>query len=238
MPLTPQAAASELVRRGTLTPEQADAKAPGWRLSVGAAPKLEATDRKTLETARAGAERAGEVMLDLSRFQSLNRKQGSGGFLGLPVVRDLHGMVNPVVGEMNSITNRLTPGEREAGSGAMSDKDVEMYRAAVPGQGYAGPTNKNIANRRRAGAIRQKEYKAFLDYFARTNGTLNGAQELWDEYKDADPVYDPEKGEVRQSRGWRAHFGIGGASAAASPEPAGETVNVGGKSYTVRVKGQ
>lgn len=211
---------------------------PAGRMYAGPAPKLEATERKALGDYRAGAQRAGEVMIDLERFGSLNRQQGSGGVLGLPVIRDIHGMVNPMVGEMNAITNRLTPGEREAGSGAMSDKDVEMYRSAVPGQGYTGETNKNLRERRKAGAIRTREHAAFMDYYARVNGTLNGAQELWDEYKDAEPVYDPQKGVARQARPWRDYFGVGGGAPAAPATRAGQTVTVGGKSYSVRVKGQ
>lgn len=202
---------------------------PTGNMYVGPGPKLEPQDRKALAEARQGAERAGSAMLDLDRFQALNRKQGSGGLLGLPVVRDLHGLVNPEVGEMNSITKRLTPQEREPGSGPMSDKDVEMYGASVPGQRYLGPTNAKLAGRRRAGAIRHREYAAFQDYFARVNGTLNGAQEMWDEYKVAEPVYDPQSGTVRQARGWREYFGVsapargGGGRQAAPGAPAPRT---------------
>jgi hypothetical protein len=243
-----QGAAAELVRRGRLSPEQADAKAPGWRLYVGAAPKLEPQERKQLQEARAGAESAGAVMLDLDRFSALNKVQGSGGFKGLPVIRDVIGAFDPEVGEMNSITNRLAPKERQAGSGAMSDKDLETYKSSVPGQGYYGDANKRIGARRRAGAIREKEYAGFLDYFARVNGSLNGAQEMWDEYKTAEPVYDPQKGQVRRSRGWRDYFGVtpqqrlrpgqsqgqGGASTAKPAAPRGATtVKIGGQSYGV-----
>lgn len=193
---------------------------PAGDMYAGPGPKLDPTERKQLGDARSSAERAGSAMMDLDRFQTLNRRQGSGGLMGLPVLRDLHGMVNPDVAEMNAITNRLTPQEREAGSGAMSDKDVEMYRSAVPGQGNPGPANKMIANRRRAGAMRQRDYSAFMEYYARVNGTLNGAQEMWDGYKEAEPVYDAARGEVRQATPWRQYFKVESAAPAKAPAAA------------------
>lgn len=189
-------------------------------LYVGSAPKLDPTDRKQLDTARASAQKAGGTIQDLDRFQALNERQPSGELLGLPIVRDVVGMFDPEVGEMNAISNRLTPAQRDAGSGAMSDRDVEMYRSSVVGMGKPGPTNQRVGAIARAGAIRQKEYAAFLDYFGRINGTLNGAQEMWDQYKTAEPAYDPDRGTVRRAKPWREFFGVSGGQQSASNNPA------------------
>lgn len=220
---------------------------PTGSMYVGPGPKLEPQERKSLETARAAAEKAGGTLQDLDRFSTLNKQQKSGGPLGWPIVRDVVGAFDPEVGEMNAITNRLTPAQREAGSGAMSDRDVEMYRSSVVSYGQQGPANKAIGARSRAGAIRQKEHAEFLDYFARVNGTLNGAQEMWNAYKEAEPVYDHQKGSVRRYQPWRAYFGIGAQSSgqgqqrpaagpAATPAPkasAAAKVKVGKHTYEV-----
>lgn len=198
---------------------------PTGKLYSGPGPKLAPQEQKTIATARTEAEKADGVIADVNRFSALNRKQGSGGILGLPGFRNLHGALDPEVGEMNAITNRLTPAQREAGSGAMSDKDVEMFRASVVGQGNYGNTNAKIGNRSKAGAMRQRDYAAFLDYFAKVNGTINGAQEAWDDYKTAEPIYDPKTGDVRQGRSWRAYYGLPERSGGA-PRP---TAPAGGK---------
>lgn len=214
---------------------------PVGKMYVGPAPKLTSDENKQLKQARMTAEAAGGAMRDVDRFMTLNARQPSGQFLGLPIVRDVAGMFNDDIGEMNAITNRLTPAQREAGSGAMSDRDVDMYRRSVVGMGQTGPANESIAALTKAGALRQREYAAFLDYFARVNGTTNGAQELWDDYKMAEPIYDPDSGSLRQARPWRDYFGVGGAKGAApkravQPSAAGTAVRVGGATYQVREK--
>lgn len=219
-------------------------------LYVGPGPKLDPQERKQLGEVRMQAEKATGVMQDVDRFMSLNKEQPSGGLLGLPIVRDVQGLFDPEVSEMNAINNRLTPAQREPGSGAMSNADVAMYRSSVIGYDKPGSTNSKIGARTRAGALRQKEYAAFLDYYARVNGTINGAQEQWDEYKEAEPVYEPGTGRIRRAKPWREYFSIGSApkprGVGASPgqakpppaetRPASTTVKVGRNVYEVREK--
>lgn len=178
------------------------------RLYVGPGPKLQPQEQKALATIRTEAEKAAGGIADLDRFSTLNRKQGTGGYLGLPGIRNVVGWVDPELSEMNAITDRLTPMQREPGSGAMSDRDVEMYKSSTVNAGRYGNANRNVGQRAKAGMMRQRDYAAFMDYFARVNGTLNGAQEAWDEYKIAEPIYDPDAGTIRQGRSWRNYFSI------------------------------
>lgn len=194
---------------------------PTGRLYVGPGPKLSPQEQKALGTARTEAEKAAGGIADIERFSALNQKQGTGGFLGFPGARNVFGMFDTELSEMNAITDRLTPMQREPGSGAMSDRDVEMYRSSTVNAGRYGNANRNVGQRAKAGMMRQRDYAAFMDYYARVNGSLNGAQEAWDAYKVAEPIYDPATGTVRQGKSWRAHFGIPEASSAApKPRPA------------------
>ncbi len=213
---------------------------PAGNMYVGAGPKLTPQENKQLGEVRMTANKASGAIQDMDRFMTLNQRQPSGQLLGLPVVRDIAGVFNDDIGEMNAINNRLTPSQRESGSGAMSDRDVDMYRRSVVGVGQTGPANQRIAALAKAGAVRQRDYAAFMDYFSRVNGTLNGAQELWDAYRDAEPVYDPDTATMRQAKSWRAYFGVGGDPAPKKSAPsaggAGASVRIGGSTYQVREK--
>lgn len=213
-------------------------------LFQGAGPKLTPQEGKMLTDARTRAEGASSTISNLDRFMTLNRQEATGGLGGLPVVRNVRGMFDPQVAEMNAIVEQITPAQREPGSGVMSDADIRMYRASVVGLDKPGPANSRIAARGTAGAMRERDYAAFMDYYAKVNGTLNGAQEQWDAYKQAEPVYDPQSGQVRRARPWRQYFGIeqaqpssGGSSGQAPAQRArATTVRVGGKTYQVEVE--
>jgi hypothetical protein len=185
---------------------------PTGKLYSGPGPQLATGEQKQLTDARTRANAAEGVLNDQARFSALNKRTPTGGYMGLPLVGNMFagvaGAFNPDVREMNAITERLTPAQREAGSGPMSDADVNMYRKSVIGPGNVGNTNRDVGTRMRAGAIRERDYAAFMDYYAKVNGTLNGAQEAWDGYKTSNPIYDPETATVRKTQPWRAYFGL------------------------------
>jgi hypothetical protein len=200
---------------------------PTGKLYSGPGPKLETAEAKQLSEARLRAEAAEGTINDQARFSALNRKTGTGGQYAIPLgVGNLFagaaGVFNPELREMNSITERLTPTQRAVGSGPMSDADVNMYRKSVIGPGNEGNTNRAIGARMKAGATRERDYAAFLDYYAKVNGTLNGAQEAWDGYKTSNPIYDPETATVRKTQPWRAYFGLPETSGTA-PAPRAPT---------------
>lgn len=195
---------------------------PTGKLYSGPGPKLATGEQKQLTDARTRANAVEGVLNDQARFSALNKRTGTGGAYSLPLVGNMFagvaGAFNPDVREMNAITERLTPSQREVGSGPMSDADVNMYRKSVIGPGNDGSTNRAVGARMRAGATRERDYAAFMDYFAKVNGTLNGGQEAWDSYKTSNPIYDPETATVRQTQPWRAYFGLPEASGA-TPAP-------------------
>lgn len=186
--------------------------APGsaFMAAASARPKMFAKTEQELMDLDSNAQTAQSLRADASRFKQLNEDVSTGGFGGLPVIRDVRAMVDPKVGEMKAIVEKMTPAMREAGSGAMSDRDVQMYRASVVGLDKLGPTNSALATVIDAGARRSGDYTAFKNEWARRNNTLVGSQEAWQAYAEDNPLFEGgETGtKVRQVTPWRQYFGL------------------------------
>lgn len=196
------------VLRPATTAAGADPNNPLF-VGQGAVGSLSSKERDSLVGARDNAQAAGDRLAELSRFEAINQRAFTGGIQdpisAIPGLRAF----TPNNVEMRSITNKIAPTLRQAGSGAMSDKDLETFKTSIPNVGATGPTNQAIGARLRAGSMRERDYAAFMDEFARVNGTTFGAQEKWDEYKTIHPLYDPKSGAVRSGvPSWRQYFGM------------------------------
>jgi len=157
--------------------------------------RLSAQEQSELQTARAAAQSRAAAAKDAERFLELNRRAGTGQVWGLPLASEIRGAFDSDFAGMQSLTNRMAPAQREAGSGAMSDKDVALFKKSVPNPDFTGPTNTGIARRMQEDANRAADYAAFLDEFAATRGTLVGAQAAWQARKarPAAPAAPPRK---------------------------------------------
>lgn len=140
---------------------------------------LSATERTALEDTRASARAAMDILPDIDRFERLNRRQSTGGWLALPGVAPVVGAFDPEVAQINEISARLTPAQRVPGSGTTSDRDLSLFQQAVPGVNRPRQANDAILTRARSEARRRSAYSDFLDRFSQENGTLSGADELW-----------------------------------------------------------
>lgn len=182
--------------------------------------KLAPTDAKYLSEARTSAQQLNTVVPSVKRFMDLNRQVGTGAGFAIPGV-SMVGRIDPRIAEMQSITDKLTPAMRQGLPGAASDRDIAMFQSATVGLNKPGDANQSVANAIIAGAKRQQDYVAFLENFAKTNGSLLGAQEEWDAYAAANPMFeDSGKGSLRinKTTPWREYFGVSAAKAA---KPAG-----------------
>ena len=146
----------------------------------GAQRRLSSQDQSFLSEQRSAAQQAAEAERASQRFLELNRKQGTGEIYSLPGVSELRGAFDPNMSEMEALTNRMAPALRQPGSGAMSDKDLALFKKSIPNPNFPGPTNQRLAQGISQGAQRQRDYVAFLERYARQNGTIVGAQEQWD----------------------------------------------------------
>lgn len=174
---------------------------------AGGAPRLPQSEARRLSTISESATAATEAANDARRFIELNRQAGTGvaaGALG-PVAG-----LNPTYAELRAIAARMAPAMRQAGSGAMSDRDLALYQRSTLAVGNPGPTNQAIADVIIAGADRSQQRAAFFEDFARQNGTILGAQEQWDRYANANPLFTERGGNtVRRQNvpSWRDYFG-------------------------------
>jgi hypothetical protein len=169
------------------------------------APKLSVQEQKQLQNAREGAVSAQASVRDGERFLDVNRKTGTGELNAIPFVSEVRSVFDPSYAEMMSLTSRMAPMQRQPGSGSSSDKDVQMFKRAVPNTDYPGPTNTKIVSRLKEEADLKTRYAEFLDDYVAQNGTLVGAQSAWSKVQSAKPAPKgaPAKAAPKtQGNGW------------------------------------
>ena len=172
--------------------------------------RLAPQERGMITMAGTAAQQARNRISDLERFQTLNRERGTGVLPGLagPVAG-----IDPIYSQMRQLEAKLTPREREPGSGPMSDRDIDLYKRAVPRLGNPGTANDAIVAAGVAMSQRDIEYAAFLEEWAIRNGTLLGSTESWQQYVDQNPLLEETRGggvALRQGvTPWRTYFGYG-----------------------------
>lgn len=177
------------------------------------AEKLLAEMREAVATGRAS-------LADYKRFEQLLQKQGTGGIYGAPVIggaaRAISGMTNAELREMQSIADRITPTMRQPGSGATSDFDARMFQSATVGVDKPAATNRAIIRGAQAAQQNLIERLAFFEAYATANrGSLRGAEEYWQKYLDANPIFDPTNDKTpvlnEKRKPWREFFRQQGA---------------------------
>lgn len=190
--------------RGPRRVRRSDGQAEVWVEGQGYVPeqsarRLTGPEQGALQAARDAGLQAGRYLPDLNRFEQLNRVQDTGNivqrvgtFLGIPPL-----LPDKEEEEMYAITERLTPRQREPGSGASSDRDVTMFRAALPNLARSGPANSNVIQQARARVGELQDYPSYLEWYGTQHGTLNGAQESWNAYINRGTNRPP----------WRQFFG-------------------------------
>ena len=118
---------------------------------------------------------------------------------------------NDAYNEMQAIAARLTPSMREAGSGATSDFDAKMFQRGTVGVDKPKPVNDVIAQGLIKRAKLAQDYADFRSTYLEQNGTLTGANEHWNKYVKAHPIFDPAKPNapaINEARvEWRDYFG-------------------------------
>jgi hypothetical protein len=189
--------------------------------------RLAPQERGMITQASTQASQARGRIRDAERFQTLNRERGTGplaGFAGPILAND------PLYAEMRQLESKLTPREREPGSGPMSDRDIVLYNRAIPRLGNPGPTNDAVVTAAVAMSQRDIEYAAFLEEWAMRNGTLLGSTESWQQYVEQNPLLEEQRGggiSLRQGvTPWRTYFGYGDQQQRGSAQQGGGPARV------------
>lgn len=99
--------------------------------------------RKRLAALQANIADAGSTVDDLEQFGRLNRENSTGS-LWQQITPDSPAFRSGPSMEMAAIQARLAPAQRQAGSGASSDRDVALFLRGLPSLANEGNTNKNI----------------------------------------------------------------------------------------------
>jgi hypothetical protein len=99
--------------------------------------------RKRLAGLQSNIADAGATMDDLNEFGRLNRSNSTGS-VWQQITPDKSAFRSGPSMEMAAIQARLAPAQRQAGSGASSDRDVAMFLRGLPSLENEGNTNKAI----------------------------------------------------------------------------------------------
>lgn len=167
---------------------------PGPR---GGAPRrvagLSVQEQKALADIRARAAVQRTDLADTERFARLAEEQDTGGLFAIPILGDAlaSGAValgDEQVDEMREISARLTPQQRPAGSGATSDFEQRLYGRSVPAVGRTEGANQAVIDRGRSRAGESQRRAEFFDWYASRNGTLQGAEQAWNNIYRPPPV--------------------------------------------------
>jgi hypothetical protein len=130
-------------------PQQAQQQAAPWAADLSRQDQAKIKKdmyeegRKRLAALQSNIADGGATMDDLNEFGRLNRANSTGSIWqqmtpDKPLFRSGPSM------EMAAIQARLAPAQRQAGSGASSDRDVAMFLRGLPSLENEGPTNKGI----------------------------------------------------------------------------------------------
>lgn len=109
-------------------------------------------------------------------------------------------LLNEKEQELQSIISKIVPQMRPTGSGSTSDKDIEIFKKAAVGLNKSKDANLNLVRAGIAGeenSIAQEELRA--DWINQ-GGSLTEFDKQWRKYREANPIFSSENGDLNQNR--------------------------------------
>lgn len=164
--------------------QQAAPTAPAWASNLSRQDQAKIQKdmyeegRKRLAELQLSVANSGSTMDDLNEFGRLNRENSTGS-LWQQMTPDKSLFRSGPSMEMAAIQSRLAPAQREAGSGASSDRDVSMFLRGLPSLENDGNTNKAIRE-----DFERKYQKAIakataMEQYLQQNGNLMDFDSQW-----------------------------------------------------------
>lgn len=167
--------------------------AKGGAGGTGAA-KLSPQDAKALQALRDKSAQSLNTATQAERFLDINKHVPTGGLAGAPIigdwVRQARGAMDPDFAQMESINASVAPGMRPPGSGSTSNKDMALYAKGFTNTQVPYQSNVETYDRLHADSDKNAAHAAFVDKWAQTRGTLEGAEPAFLQYwaqKSANP---------------------------------------------------
>lgn len=175
----------------------------GGNQSAAFMKEADKNDAATIKEARDAAANAQELRSIADQMTVVIPKLGVTG----PILGGAYGAVDDVIG--------ILPGEKGARGafrqmsmeaqlamtqktkGAITDREMAMFKQAVPGLTQTEDGNKAMVEIMKATAQRLEERASFFEKYRATHATLNGATEAWGKYLQENPLISTEGGNVR-----------------------------------------
>jgi hypothetical protein len=117
---------------------------------------------KMYQTATAEIQKFDGITAQVDAFMALNEKENTGGMLmNMPTGAGewFAKNLNTNLQQMNQITEAVAPLLRQAGSGAMSDKDLAGFKQSVPNIHVDAKANRGAAQRMKLGVQRMTDFE-------------------------------------------------------------------------------
>lgn len=125
---------------------------------------------RMLETSQAMQRENDAIIQAIEQFAQLNSQTGTGGVINnVPGASSFNRWMSPNLQQMEQITSAIAPRLRQAGSGAMSDRDLENFRRSLPNINNSAQANTEGGQRIIRGMRRINDYE-----IARLNAQADG----------------------------------------------------------------
>lgn len=121
---------------------------------------------------------------------------------------------------LDSVKPDIIKATRTAGVGAMSDAEMKSYLASGPSTLNTPEGNALLIDKLRNVASLQKEYADFLETYRADQGTTQGAERYWAQYKAANPLFIQQGAELVANKNrpsWQDFFMGGQGTTPATP---------------------
>lgn len=122
------------------------------------------------------------MLPDMAAFESANEDEPGTGPGSFGTWAPLGIGRNTSTQDMRAITARLAPTLRQAGSGAMSDRDLQLFLDSLPGIGNDRATNNRLIGRLRVAARRAAEREQYAREYLQRDRSLSTFNRLWSAY--------------------------------------------------------
>lgn len=192
---------------------------------------------KRVEVMKNNAQDASGILGDIAQLRGIRETVG---YEGWGKGSDLIAAAGDVLGvsqgrAINSTALNLTLGFTNKTKGAVTDVEMGLFKAAVPGLNMGDEAAESVLNGMEAGAQRTKERARFFEkYLSAHKGSLEGAEESWDAYINANPIITQgPDGKLQINKAnignWRSYVGDDNNDPGGTNEPSGGDVNVAPK---------
>jgi hypothetical protein len=142
------------------------------------------------------------------------------GSLGGGPLADIGQVASQKTAQLKGHTARMIPMMRSPGEGEMTDSDAKRYELSVVSINKGRTANEAVVRDLERFEANEVARDKFLREWQAQNGygSVSQAKLLWQQYADAEPIFDPETGQPRERQTIYGYLAGSGASGAGDTE--------------------